>query len=221
MISQPVAIIDPERTRDITPDALESPGRPKILPASYWETTTVAERALFGHRHGIYLFPTTELVEHLTALIAGRKAIEIGAGNGALADALGIPATDNRTQEKPRDGWLLALARHPPVTYGPDVIECHASRAVRRFKPQVVVAAWVSEKYDPARPHAGGPFDGVDERDVLLHCETYILVGNTDVHRHKSIWARPHTIEYPPFVYSRASSGSPDFVAVWNRAARR
>lgn len=209
--------LDPTKIRDITSEVLGPDGRLRILPAAYWATTTAEERMLFGARNGIYSFPTVELVAHLRAAIDSRSAIEIGAGNGVLADALDIPATDNRTQEKPRDKLLLMLERRQPVPYGPNVIEAHASRAVRLFKPQVVIGCWVSTKYDPARPDAGGPIDGIDEDDILANCEEYILVGNEHVHHRKKIWRRQHRIEYPSFVYSMAMNGAREFIAYWRR----
>jgi hypothetical protein len=67
---------------------------------------------------------------------------------------------------------------------------------------------------------AGGNEVGVDEPDVLRHCETYVVVGNEGVHQGKEIWNRPHQIEYPPYVYSRAQNGTRDFIAVWPGTAR-
>jgi hypothetical protein len=214
------SVLDPTRIRDISPDVLDDAGRLRVLPAAYWADTTADERALFGHRHGIYSFPTVELVEHLRDLIGGRSAIEVGAGHGVLAEALGIPATDNRMQEKDPYRQVYAATGQPPVRYGPNVIDCHASRAVRRYRPQVVIGCWVTHKYDPARHEAGGNEVGVDEPDVLRNCGAYVLVGNEQVHAAKAIWRRPHQIEYPPFVYSRANNGSRDFIAVWPGARR-
>src|SRR5262245_10991707 len=75
-----VFVIVPGSTRHLAPDVLDNRGRLRVMPAAYWATTTPAERALFGHRHGLYSFPTVELVDHLREVIAGRVAIEIGAG---------------------------------------------------------------------------------------------------------------------------------------------
>jgi hypothetical protein len=210
-----VTAVNPGAIRDLAPEVLDDQGRMRVLPAAFWEATTVEERALFGHRHGVYSFPTVELVEYLRALIGDRSAIEIGAGHGVLAEALGIPATDSLQQAK--EPWRSHYARLgvPPVPYGPHVVDCHASRAVRRYRPDVVIGCWVTHKYDPARHEAGGNEIGVDEEDILRHCDTYVVVGNEQVHAGKKIWARPHRIEYPPFVFSRAVNGSRDFVAVW------
>lgn len=206
--------------RDIAPDVLDADGRLRVLPAEYWATTTPEERAWLGHRFGIYSFPTQELVERLREIIGGRSAIEIGAGHGVLAEALGIPATDTREQERPESRSLLAALRQQPVRYGPNVVEAHASRAVRRYRPQVVVACWVTQVWDPVRPIRESKPDGVDEEDILRNCETYVLVGNEEIHRQKRIWQRRHEIEYPPYVYSRALNGSREFIATWQGSKR-
>ena len=211
-------LIDP-RVRDLSPMALDERGALKVLPTSFWETTTPRERALFGHRHGFYLLPTVELVEHLHELIGGRSAIEIGSGNGVLAQALGIPATDNCMQRRSHYRRIYEATGQPTVTYGRNVTPLSAADAVRRHKPDVVVAAWVTHRYRQDRHWAGGNEIGVDEEDVIAHCSTYVVIGNEHVHRTKSIWDLPHTITYPPFVVSRAANGSRDFIAVFTKAA--
>jgi hypothetical protein len=205
----------PADTLDISYDVLDENGRIRVLPAEFWSVTTAAERALFGRRTGIYSFPTVELVDRLRTLIDGRSAIEIGAGHGVLAEALGIPATDNRMQERHPYRAIYERIGQTPTRYGPNVIELHASRAVRRYKPRVVIGCWVTHKYDPERHDAGGNEIGVDEHDILRNCETYIMIGNEQVHEHKAIWSRIHRIEYPPYLYSRALNDSRDFLAVW------
>lgn len=214
-------LLEPRGIRDIAPDVLDTDGRLRVLPGAYWATTTTAERALFGHRYGLYSFPTVELVDRLRVLIDGRSAIEIGAGHGVLADALGIPGTDNRMQEREPYRSIYARGAQPTVPYGPSVVRCDAAGAVRRYKPQVVIGAWITHRFDAMRRDVGGNEIGVDELDVLGHCGTYIFVGNEHVHRHSRLWTRPHGIEYPPWLYSRAHNGSPDFIAVWERQVHR
>lgn len=216
-------VLDPARIRDIAPEVLDANGRLRVLPAAYWASTTTEERALFGHRHGLYSFPTIELVDHLRELIGERSAIEIGAGHGILADALGIPATDSRQQDKEPYRSIYQASGQQTAPYGPNIIDCHASRAVRRYKPQVVIGCWITHKYDPARHAAGGNEAGIDEPDILSHCETYVVVGNQRVHSGKPIWTRPHNIEHPNWIYSRAHNGTPDFIATWpgSRASAR
>lgn len=207
--------IDPSQFRDLCPLALGPDGRIQVLPASFWESTTVHERALFGARTGIYSFPTLELVERLRELIAGRSAIEIGAGHGVLAEALGIPGTDSFQQLMPQYRRIYDAGNLAIAPYGPKVVEMHASRAVRHYKPDVVIGCWCTHKYDPKQHARGGNEVGVDEFDILRHCSTYVLVGNEKVHAHTPLWDREHTIEHPPYVYSRASNGSADFIATF------
>lgn len=211
-------VLDPRTIRDISADILEAPGRPRVLPASYYRSTTPHERALACQRHGIYSLPTVELVEFLRDAIDGRSAIEIGAGNGALAAALGIPATDSMMQNDPSVAAIYQVTGQPVVQYGPNVERLDAAAAIAHHRPQVVLASWVTHKYDERRHGAGGNMFGVVEEDVLADCETYLFVGNNYVHRGKSIWTRPHDKIEPDWVYSRAINGSADFIAAWQGA---
>lgn len=221
-MTETVYEIDPIKTRDIAPEVMGKDGRMLVLPASYWATTTREERFMLGQKQAIYGFPTVELVELLKTLIGPRKAIEIGSGHGVLADALGIPGTDNKHQEKNLATRLYYAANgQPTVTYGPNVVEIAARDAVRAYRPQVVIACWVTHLYDPDHHEAGGNMFGVDEEDVLDNCREYIFVGNEQVHADKKIWDRPHKIDYPSFVYSRAANGTRDFIATWKGKPRR
>lgn len=212
-----ITVIDPAAVRDISVDFLEKNGQMRVVAAEKYAATTRQERALFGNRHGLYGFLTIELIDHLKNLIGERSAIEIGAGHGGLAKALGITATDSRMQEHPSVAALYHLTGQPTVKYGANVERLDALSAIKRHKPQVVIGCWVTHKYDPKRHEAGGNQDGIIEEAVIAGCETYIFIGNTQVHENKSIWKLPHTCITPPWLYSRAVNGSPDFIAVWER----
>ncbi len=210
------ASLDPTRIPDISAQALNPAGRLRILPAAFWAGVTPIERLAFGMRHGIYGLPTVELVARLKEIIGGRTAIEIGAGHGQLAHALGIPGTDSKEQEAPGLKLYYALRGQRTVKYGPSVVQMDAATAVRHYRPQVVIGCWVTQEHDGENWTPGaGKFNGVDEVDVIAQCETYVLIGNEEVHKDKRIWSLPHTIEYPDFVYSRAVNGSRDFIAIW------
>ncbi len=216
----PVAFLTfkiPPDTRDISPEVLNSDGRMRILPASFWHAPTVAERALFGPKNGIYSLPTIELIARLTEIIGGRSAIEIGSGHGVVAETLGIPGTDSRQQEDPHYARRIALLGQPTVKYGHNIIAMHASRAVRRYKPDVVIGCWVTHKWDRNHPEREGNEVGVDEKDVILNCSTYVFVGNEETHKYSRIWDFNPQVEYPDYVISRAFNGSRDFIAVINR----
>lgn len=212
-----VHVLYPRNIKDISSSVLAAPGRPRVMPAVFYQNTTLEERALFGLCHGIYGLPTEELVDWLKREIHGRSALEIGAGHGALAEALGIPATDNWMQAN------RAIAAHyeshgqPVVKYGQHVEKLDAAAAVAKHRPQVVIASWVTHKYSPFRHEAGGNEFGVDEEAILAACETYILIGNTKVHARTPMWRHVHRIIHPDWLYSRSFNGTKDFIAVWGK----
>lgn len=210
-------ILDPRGARDLSSLLLDAQGNLRPVPAQQLAQTTPAERSIFCVQQGLYGLLTVELLEYLEKAIGGRKAIEIGAGHGRLAHHLGIPATDNRQQERPEIRAIYEALRQPVVRYGDNVEPLDAATAVRKHRPQVVVASWVTHRYAPHRHEAGGNQDGVDEEDVLANCDTYIFIGNEQVHAKKSLWSQPHTKVHAPWLFSRAGNGSPDFIAVWNR----
>lgn len=212
-------VLYPDEIRDISPLVLDETGRMRVLPAEFWASTTTQERALFGHLHGIYGFPTTELVEFLRNQIGDRSALEIGAGNGVLAEALGIRATDSFQQIQPKYRPVYEAMGQPIVPYGPNVEMLDAKLAVQRYKPDVVIGSWITHKYDRRRRRAGGNEAGVDEAAVIAKVQTYIHIGNEKVHEGKAIWDQPHRRIRAPFVYSRSCNGSDDFIAIWGKGA--
>jgi hypothetical protein len=213
--------IDPNRVGDLSNRLLDAQGRLRVVLARELEFTTPEERLLFGVRHGIFGFPTQELVDFLRTRIAGRTAIEIGSGHGVLAQALGIPATDNRQQEDEDIRACYRAIGQFTVPYGDHVEKLDAAAALAAYRPQVVIACWVTHRFEADRVHAGGSSTGVDEAAVIAECDEYIFIGNERVHAHKPIWALPHEKLTPPWMFSRAVNGSADFVAIWRRDPKR
>lgn len=210
-------ILDPSKVHDITNRFMDPDGRMRVVPAEQYAQTTVTERALFGIRNAVYGFLTTELVAHLRSVIGNRTALEIGAGHGGLATALGIRATDNHQQLRPEIAAYYRTIRQPVVRYGDHVENLEALAAIAKYNPQVVVGCWVTHKYAADRHAAGGNEGGIDEEAVISQCDSYVVVGNETVHAGKSIWQLPHRKITPPWLYSRAFNGSPNFIAVWER----
>lgn len=208
--------IDPSSIRDISSLVLDENNNLKVVPSWVYARTTFEERALFGHRNAQYGFLTTELVGWLRYYIGTRKAIEIGAGSGVLAKALGITGTDNHQQNEPNVQEHYAMLNQPTISYGKNVQNKDAAEAVRELKPEVVIASWVTHKYDPKRHEVGGNQSGVDEEDIIANCDAYVFIGNSRVHAGKSIWTLPHAKIEPDWLYSR-SHGGQDFIAVWRR----
>lgn len=205
-------------TRDISSLLLDANGELKIVAAAtLLEQTTPEERMLFCVRHAVYSLPTLELVERLKRIINGRSCIEIGAGNGVLAKALGIVATDNMQQNWPEVRAYYASIQQPVIRYGSNVLEIDANAAVLHYQPEVVLACWVTH-FDARQLEAGGKTYGVHEEVILDGCEEYVFVGNQRVHQHKTIWNRPHRLESPDYLYSRTLSGEPNFIARFARS---
>jgi hypothetical protein len=207
--------LDPGRVRDISGNLLDAHGRLQVVPGAVLAETSAEERMMFGVRRGVYGLPTTELCDFLRDRIGGRTAIEIGAGTGVLARTLGIVATDNRQQEDAAVRTYYRSLGQPTVPYGPNVEKLDAHHAVAQHGPQVVIACWVTHRFDPMAPHAGGSETGVDEAAIIASCEEYIFVGNEHVHRNKPIWKLPHEKLTPAWLYSRAINGTRDFIGIW------
>jgi hypothetical protein len=212
-----IAILDRRNIRDIRPDVLDDKDQLFILPYDYYRKTTPEERALLGHQTALYGLPTLELVQWIKDYIGGRSAIEIGAAHGLLAKALGIPATDNFMQDDPRVQAAYKQMGQRTVTYGAHVEKLSADQAVEKYKPQVVVASWVTNLYKPERHEAGGNVWGVDEDALLDSVDAYVFVGNHSAHNGKSIWSRPHRFVEQNFVFSRSMRPQDDFLCVWEK----
>lgn len=210
----------------VVPQLLDERGILKLLPASVYDTFDRNGLRLFCHNHARYGLPTTELVTWLREYIAGRSCLEIGSGAGDLAHHLGVRATDNRMQEWPEIKMQYAMTGQPVIPYPVWMEELDAIDAVQKYKPDVVLASWVTEWIDPAKlppPHGGNVF-GVKENLIvtagdigLSHCNpTYILIGNDATHGKKQIMSRKHERFYFPFLKSRAKFANLNCVYVWH-----
>lgn len=200
------------------PDLLDESGQLKLLRAQEYDQIAPSALRLWCHHHGRYGLPTVELVEWLRSRLAGRSPIEIGSGAGDLAARLGIPATDNRMQEWPDVLLHYTFMGQPVIRYADFVQTLDALEAVELYKPDVVIASWVTEWIDPNLPPPphGGNMYGVREDEILATGCEYILIGNVRVHGQKKIMARPHQEFQLPFLRSRATHPELDRVWVWN-----
>ena len=199
---------------------LDSQQRMKLLSIETYRSLLSDEIRVWANLRGRYCLPTLELVNWLKEQIGGRTALEIGAGNGDLGYHLGIPMTDSYQQVKDpetvKDFALLDLAGVAPTRPPKDVIEEDGENAVRRRKPQVVVAAWVTQKYDPrsASPHPGN-YLGVRHEYVIERCQTFILIGNERVHGQSRALRLPHEKFAFPWLVSRAQMPELNRIWVW------
>lgn len=209
--------IDPIRD----PALFDATGTLLPQPAAFWGSKTLGQRVLFGHETGIYSFPTHEGVAFIKEAIAGREArtIEIAAGIGAWAKALGIRATDSYLQRRPDIAAKYREMRQTPAPYGKHVEKLDAIKSVRKYRPQIVVASWATQKFRADRFCMRGNADGVDELRLLELVDEYIFIGNTGQHGDKMILediragVSTHEIKavLAVDVYSRAQKGD-DFI---------
>jgi hypothetical protein len=184
--------------------ALTASGTLIVHPHAFWRKFNQTEITHFCVNRGIYCIPTTELVSWLAERIAGRSAIEIGSGSGVLATALGIQATDNRLQERPDIAHAYRAQQQTPIRYGAHVEKLDAAAAVKNYKPEVVVAAWVTHKYREHESWREGNMHGIEEEKLIPQVKCYIHIGHTRVHEGKPALDLPHTKYDAPWLVSRA-----------------
>jgi hypothetical protein len=200
---------------------LDERGLVRVLPADELRKIPDDVMKFWCHHRAVYLVPSVELIAWLKERIGGRKAIEIGGGNGVVGRALGVPITDNRCQEWPDVRAYYAMTKQPTVKYRRDVESLGALGAVAKHKPQVVVACWVTHLYRADEHERAGNMYGVDE-DALLDSgiETYIHVGSTTSHDKKRILSRPHEEFRPGFLFGRGKAED-RVIWVWEAKAKR
>jgi len=197
-------------------DLLDERGQLKLLPTAAYDAFSRESLIAWCYHNARYGVPTIELVQWLKDRIGGRSAIEIGSGAGDLAYHLGIPATDSKLQKKPAVRAFYDLAGQPVIRYPKFVQNLDALEAIEEYRPEVVVASWVTHWVDPNLPLPSGAIGcmyGVREDLLLATGVTYILIGNLHVHKQKPIFALPHEEHNLPFLRSRATF--PDLNRVW------
>ena len=196
--------------------------RLKVMPSAFYRDFSQDQLSLFCLRHGLYCLPTHELLDRINALILevspGRNAIEIGSGHGTLGHGLGIPCTDSYMQEDPMIKQLYQGAGQPPVRYGAHVKQLDAMDAVKHYRPEVVVAAWVTHKWKEQEAWREGNMFGVDEKAILRRIKRYVFVGNTRPHKHKPLLDVKHQAIRGDFLFSRSPT-SHNVLWVWDKVA--
>lgn len=191
----------------------------KVVPAEVYAGITALHLRLYGYKNGFYCFPTVELAEWLKNTFDLEGAIEIGAGHGALARYLGIPATDSKLMNKPDVAALYTLMGQPLTKYPSDVIELDAVEAIKKFKPKTVIGCWVTHKYTEQEAAREGNMYGVDENWVLKNVDRYIIIGNETVHGQKKILELPHTEYKFPWLISRSAQPTKNIIYVWEKVS--
>lgn len=195
-------------------------GALQTVHADFYRQFDQEQLCVFGHRIAAYVLPTWELIEKLEELIREasprRSAIEIGAGNGVLGQALGITSTDSFMQSDPAVARLYNAAGQPVIEYGEYVERIDALAAVERFQPEVVVAAWVTHLYTEKEAYRGGNMFGIDEVAMLKKIKRYIFVGHTSPHALKPLHDYPATTIRLDGLFSRGADPQGNVIWVWD-----
>jgi len=202
---------------DIASQLLDANGNLKLLKFSDYDQFPDEDLRLFCHFHARYLLPTIELIDFLKEKINSRNTIEIGAGSGDLGRNLNIKMTDNYCQEWPEVKTWYETIKQPIVKYGKDVEKLDALEAIEKYKPEVVIGAWVTQWIDPKLPPppGGGSIYWIKEDKVLETTDIYIVIGADEIHKNKFILKAPHeTINALDFVRSRRKD---NVIYIWNK----
>lgn len=165
----------------------------RCLPAETLKSIPGTDLLAWCLRRARYGLPTIELVELLSSLINGRKAIEICAGCGDLGRRLGIVMTDSDSQQEHTGGIRLNLGA-PPTILPPEVERLEALDAVKKHRPEVVLAVYASQKYKSGddKKGIGSYLHGVDEEALIQQVGCYIWIGNDNIFQGKRILTTSH-----------------------------
>lgn len=186
----------------------------KIFPAYIWRNIDENILKIFMLKHGIYILPTTELIEWLKQNIIGR-AIEIGSGNSAIARTLNIPITDSRLQEQPEIALYYESLGQPTIKYNDDVERLDAMEAIKKYNPDTVIGAFITHRFNP-KTNSGNMY-GVSEEAVLRKVKRYINIGNLETHHDKPIRkTHKHEEFYFEWIISRSADQSKNRIWIFN-----
>jgi hypothetical protein len=158
--------------------------------------------------------PTVELCQWLKEKIAGRPAIEIGAGHGAVGKYLGIPCTDSKLQDDAIIRMTYQMMGQPVVKYPKHVIKMEALEAIDHYKPEVVIATWVTQLHKDDSDIGNSNMYGIDEDNIVGKVK-YIHIGHRKVHGKKRILELDHEEFVFPWLYSRSLAADMQFICQW------
>lgn len=190
-------------------------GNFQILPYAILKDIPQEHISIFCVKHAFYCFPTQELIDYLREEIADKEAIEIGSGNGFVAQALQITATDSMQQTNPAIQQIYAMAQQPTITYGTNVKPFEALNAIDYYTPQVVLGCWVTHLYNSKEHWREGNAAGIDEIKIIKK-HKYIFVGNELTHQFKPILKHKHQIFKAEWLMSRSMQKEKNVIWTWD-----
>lgn len=211
-----LTILDTNKVTDISGFLLRTDGKIRLIPYEEYNGFSWEDFRYFCHLYARYGIPTIELIDFLKKIIGNRVAIEIGAGSGDLGYHLGIHMTDSKLQEDPVIKETFEMNGQPTIKYPDDVEKIEALDAVIKYKPQVVVASWVTTFSPFLTNYSSSPY-GIKEKEILDLIDTYILVGHLNIHGDKPIMNMLHREINEPFILSRSSYRTKNRIFIWDK----
>lgn len=200
---------------------LRNDGQMLLLKSATYDQMHRDSLRIWCHQCARYGIPTREFIAWLKDYIGDRSAIEIGSGAGDFAHHLGIKGTDSKMQERPDVQAMYEAMGQPVIKYPEWIEKIDAISAVKKYKPKVVFASWVTHWIDPnlPPPPGGGNMYGIKEEEILAEpsVEAYVMLGNLEVHKYKPLRKLPHKELALPFIRSRATYPEMDRVFVWEK----
>jgi hypothetical protein len=184
----------------------------QVKPRSWYSHITNSQRDFFMYKHAVYCLPTQELIDWLRDNIVG-VAIEIGAGNGSIGRALGIPRTDSKQQENGGIAALYALAGQPVINYPDDIEKLEALGAVAKYQPDTVIGSYITHKWRPGLEN--GNMYGVDGPEMMKHIKKFIMIGNLGVHSKDPLLKTKYKSYPVPWLLTRAEDQAKNRIFVF------
>jgi len=198
---------------------LDENNRIRLLPTAEYLSVPNDHLRLWMHRHARYVIPTVEAIDWLLKKIAGRKAIEIGAGNADFYYHLGITGTDSCVQrDDPKVAEFYRLTGQPPTMPPSDVLKLEAEKAVKQLQPEVVIGTYVTRKFVngvdvPGRAQASE--HGTRDEYIIRNTGCYIHLGNSMTHGQKTALRFTHEKLQPSWLVTRAQYPEQNVVYIW------
>jgi hypothetical protein len=233
-------IFEPPRGQSITPNNMEVTELAfKYLKNNLPVICDAAELLKYEHNSvrilmqlaAVYVWPTTELIDWLrTNIPMTEQTIEIGSGNGVIAKALGIKATDSYMQSdkfQPKNQaaseihksatLMFEQNRIPPVNYGDNVEQYDAVDAIQRYSPENIFGCYITHRHKPNM--LTGNALGVDEEWIMRRrkLKSYTVVGNLDIHYEKPILKLDHEQIKLEGLILRTSNPSANRIFHWKK----
>jgi hypothetical protein len=193
-------------------------GRPFIAPHA--ERLAEVPRPVLRawcHWRARYNVPTWELIEWLQGETERCTLLEVGAGAGDLWQS-GAIQTDSKIQADPKARGFWEAMGQPPIVYPEWVKKMDAITAARTYKPDVILASWVTQCLRPTDPVGSmGCMFGPDLLHLKNMCKRLIYIGNRTTHGDMRLLREPHRELSFPWLYSRAQDVDGNRIWIFER----